>query len=58
MKSKKIIIVLCVLILITQFFLIYKISFEREDVNRDGKVNALDLLIVQKKILEERESDK
>ena len=57
MKSKLIIIILCVLILLTQFFIIYRISFEfeREDVNRDGKTNVLDLLIVQKKILEKEE---
>lgn len=56
--KNKIVILLCILILISQFYLIFRISFEREDVNRDGKVNSLDLLIVQKKILEERESDK
>ena len=29
-----------------------------EDVNKDGEVNALDLLIVQKYILEEYEGEK
>ena len=46
---------LVVLILCSSFFLlaINKTSYENEDVNRDGEVNALDLLIVQKKILGE-----
>ena len=46
---------LVVLILCSFFFLlaINKTSYENEDVNRDGEVNALDLLIVQKKILGE-----
>ena len=33
--------------------LIYILSFKEEDVNKDGELNALDLLIVQKYILEE-----
>lgn len=43
------------LIISSSLFLlvINKTSYENEDVNRDGEVNALDLLIVQKKILGE-----
>lgn len=43
------------LIISSSLFLlvINKTSYENEDVNRDGEVNALDLLIVQKKLLEE-----
>lgn len=37
--------------------IIYIFSFEPEDVNKDGEVNALDLLIVQKHILEEGEEN-
>lgn len=48
---KQIIIILIIMIL--AFFLIYEKSFEQEDVNKDREVNALDLLIVQKYILEE-----
>lgn len=38
--------VLCV------FAIGYILHFEKEDVNEDGEVNALDLLIVQKYIME------
>ena len=31
--------------------------YPREDVNRDGRVDALDLLIVQKKIIHDMEED-
>ena len=43
------------LIISSSLFLLVmnKTSYENEDVNRDGEVNALDLLIVQKKILGE-----
>ena len=43
------------LIISSSLFLLVmnKTSYENEDVNRDGEVNALDLLIVQKKLLEE-----
>lgn len=30
-------------------------KYKREDVNKDGKVDALDLLIVQKRIMKEME---
>lgn len=54
--KKKSNLILLIIILITQIYIIFLITYPKEDVNRDGKVNALDLLIVQKKILEE--SDK
>lgn len=43
------------LIISSSLFLLVmnKTNYENEDVNRDGEVNALDLLIVQKKILGE-----
>lgn len=46
---------LVVLILCSSLFLMVynNTNYENEDVNRDGEVNALDLLIVQKKLLEE-----
>ena len=46
---------LVVLILCSSLFLMVynNTNYENEDVNRDGEVNALDLLIVQKKILGE-----
>lgn len=46
---------LVVLILCSFLFLMVynNTNYENEDVNRDGEVNALDLLIVQKKILGE-----
>lgn len=37
--------------------IIYIFSFEREDVNKDGTVNAQDLLIVQKYILKKGEKN-
>ena len=48
-------IITILIIMILAFFLIYEKSFEQEDVNRDGVVNAQDLLIVQKYILKEGE---
>lgn len=46
---------LVVLILCSFLFLMVynNTNYENEDVNKDGEVNALDLLIVQKKILGE-----
>ena len=48
---------LVVLILCSSLFLMVynNTNYENEDVNRDGEVNALDLLIVQKKLLEEEQ---
>lgn len=40
-----------ILNLILLIVLMYMCSFKSEDVNKDGEVNALDLLIVQKYIL-------
>lgn len=47
--------ILIMIIILLSTFLIYEKSFEQEDVNRDGVVNAQDLLIVQKRILEKGE---
>ena len=44
-----------IIIILLSTFLIYEKSFEQEDVNRDGTVNAQDLLIIQKYILERKE---
>lgn len=54
--KNKIYLIILLLIIIMQIYIIYLLSFPREDVNKDGKVNALDLLIVQKKILEEEDN--
>lgn len=45
-----------IFIIINAIVIIQINSYENEDVNRDGEVNALDLLIVQKYILNEEES--
>lgn len=47
--------ILIMIIILLSTFLIYEKSFEQEDVNRDGTVNAQDLLIVQKYILKKGE---
>lgn len=47
--------ILIMIIILLSIFLIYEKSFEQEDVNRDGVVNAQDLLIVQKYILKKGE---
>lgn len=47
---------LILVVLITLFIVFIKLnSFEPEDVNRDGKVDILDLLKVQKHIIENEE---
>lgn len=48
---------LCIAIIILLGVLIHIESYAQEDVNRDGQVNALDLLIVQKKIIQDMEED-
>ena len=53
---KKIAIISIILNIILLIVLMYMCSFKNEDVNKDREVNALDLGIVQKYILEE--SDK
>ena len=53
---KKIAIISIILNIILLIVLMYMCSFKSEDVNKDREVNALDLGIVQKYILEE--SDK
>lgn len=50
---KKLLIGSIILNLILLIVLMYMCSFKSEDVNKDREVNALDLLIVQKYILEE-----
>jgi len=52
-----IIIVLCLIIFLLIIYLIHVNSYSMEDVNRDGRVDALDLLIVQKKIIHDMEED-
>lgn len=51
---------LCIIIILLSIYIICNNSYRNEDVNKDGKVDALDLLIVQKYILKEmeKESDK
>lgn len=50
---KKLLISSIILNIILLIVLMYMCSFKSEDVNKDREVNALDLLIVQKYILEE-----
>lgn len=38
-------------------YLIFLNSYPNEDVNKDGRVDSLDLLIVQKKIIHDMEED-
>lgn len=54
---KKLLISSIILNLILLIVLIYMCFFKSEDVNKDREVNALDLLIVQKYILEEGEEN-
>lgn len=54
---KKLLISSIILNIILLIVLMYMCSFKSEDVNKDRKVNALDLLIVQKYILEEGEEN-
>ena len=55
---KKILIIISLLLnLLLIGVIIYTLSFKKEDVNKDREVNALDLLIVQKYILEEGEEN-
>ena len=54
---KKLLIISVILNLILLIVLMYMCSFKSEDVNKDREVNALDLLIVQKYILEEGEEN-
>ena len=49
--------ILIMIIILLSTFLIYEKSFEQEDVNRDGTVNAQDLLLVQKYILKKGEKN-
>lgn len=54
---KKLLIISIILNIILLIVLMYMCSFKNEDVNKDREVNALDLLIVQKYILEEGEEN-
>ena len=54
---KKLLIGSIILNIILLIVLIYMCSFKSEDVNKDREVNALDLGIVQKYILEEGEKN-
>ena len=55
---KKILIIASIILnIVLMISLFYILSFKNEDVNKDREVNALDLLIVQKYILEEGEEN-
>ena len=55
---KKILIITSIILnIVLMISLFYILSFKKEDVNKDREVNALDLLIVQKYILEEGEEN-
>lgn len=55
---KKILIIASIILnIVLMISLFYILSFKKEDVNKDREVNALDLLIVQKYILEEGEEN-
>ena len=54
---KKILIVSFILNLLLLFMLIYVFSFEKEDVNKDREINVKDLLIVQKKVIEDMKEE-
>lgn len=54
---KKLLIGSIILNIILLIVLMYMCSFKSEDVNKDREVNALDLGIVQKYILEEGEEN-
>ena len=55
--EKILIIASIILNIVLMISLFYILSFKKEDVNKDREVNALDLLIVQKYILEEGEEN-
>ena len=55
--KNKIIILLSAIILLMLGYLIYQSKYEPEDVNRDGQVDSLDLLIVRKKLISNMESE-
>lgn len=55
---KKILIIASIILnIVLMISLFYVLSFKSENVNKDREVNALDLLIVQKYILEEGEKN-
>lgn len=55
---KKILIIASIILnIVLMISLFYVLSFKSEDVNKDREINALDLLIVQKYILEEGEEN-
>ena len=53
--KNNLVIFLCIIIIAMLGYLVYKNSYPNEDVNKDGRVDALDLLIVQKKIIQDME---
>ena len=53
--KNNLVIFLCIIIIAMLGYLVYKNSYPNEDVNKDGRVDALDLLIVQKKIIHDME---
>ena len=56
-SDKKIIVLLLIVIILLLVLVLDIVRYPREDVNRDGRVDALDLLIVQKKIIHDMEED-
>lgn len=55
MKNKILIIFIIINTILNVFFIYNHLLYKAVDVNKDGKVNSLDLLIVQKYILENKE---
>lgn len=55
--DKKIIFLLSLISLLLLILVLDNNRYAKEDVNRDGRVDALDLLIVQKKIIHDMEED-
>lgn len=51
--KNRIIVTLLIIICLLSLCLVNEITYNKNDVNRDGEVNSLDLLIVQKEILKE-----
>jgi len=48
---------LLITILLLEIVVLFKFRYENTDVNRDGKTDIKDLLIVKKKIVEETERE-
>ena len=55
--KNRIILALSIIIVIMLGYIVHINMYKKEDVNKDGEVNALDLLKVQKYILKEQEKE-